>query len=49
MIGTVNGETERLLAQGQDAARKGDKPAARTLLTQVVERDPHKPTGLACG
>src|SRR4029079_17673312 len=29
------------LAQGQDAARKGDKPAARTLLTQVVERDPH--------
>ena len=41
MLGTLNGETERLLAQGQDAARKGDKPAARSLLTQVVERDPH--------
>ncbi|HKP53447.1 MAG TPA: zinc ribbon domain-containing protein [Chloroflexia bacterium] len=41
MIGTLNGETERLLAQGQDAARRGDKAAARSLLTQVVERDPH--------
>jgi hypothetical protein len=41
MIGTLNGETERLLAQGQDAARKGDKASARSLLTQVVERDPH--------
>jgi hypothetical protein len=41
MLGTLNGETERLLAQGQDAARKGDRPAARSLLTQVVERDPH--------
>ena len=41
MIGTLNGETERLLAEGQDAARKGDKASARSLLTQVVERDPH--------
>lgn len=41
MLGTVNGEIERLLAQGQNAARKGDKASARSLLTQVVERDPH--------
>ncbi|HEX9988724.1 MAG TPA: zinc ribbon domain-containing protein [Chloroflexia bacterium] len=34
-------ETERLLAEGKAAARNGDKNAARTLLTQVVERDPH--------
>lgn len=34
-------ETERLLGEGKDAARNGDKNAARTLLTQVVERDPH--------
>lgn len=41
MINTVNGEVERLLAEGQNAARKGDKASARALLTQVVERDPH--------
>jgi len=41
MLGTVNGEVERLLAEGQNAARKGDKASARALLTQVVERDPH--------
>ncbi|HYP41309.1 MAG TPA: hypothetical protein VEX13_13200, partial [Chloroflexia bacterium] len=34
-------ETERLLGEGKAAARNGDKNAARTLLTQVVERDPH--------
>jgi hypothetical protein len=35
------GETERLLGQGQEAARRGDKEAARSILSQVVERDPH--------
>ncbi|MDQ3927703.1 MAG: zinc ribbon domain-containing protein [Chloroflexota bacterium] len=34
-------ETERLLGEGKAAARNGDKNAARLLLTQVVERDPH--------
>jgi hypothetical protein len=34
-------EVDRLLKEGQAAARGGDMATARTLLTQVVERDPH--------
>ena len=42
MVATAtSGETERLLSEGQDAARTGDKDKARILLSQVVERDPH--------
>jgi hypothetical protein len=40
-IDLATGEVERLLKEGQAAARSGDMAAARTLLTQVVERDPH--------
>ncbi|MEO8286336.1 MAG: hypothetical protein ABI670_07840 [Chloroflexota bacterium] len=34
-------EVARLLNEGQSAARRGDRAMARTLLTQLVERDPH--------
>src|SRR5207342_996724 len=31
----------RLMAEGQAAARRGDRAMARTLLSQLVEQDPH--------
>src|SRR3954463_1921812 len=34
-------ETARLMAEGQAAARRGDRAMARELLTQVVDKDPH--------
>lgn len=34
------GEVESLLREGQEAARRGDVMAARSFLSQVVERDP---------
>ena len=34
-------EFARLLAEGQAAARRGDRAMARTLLTQLVDQDPH--------
>lgn len=40
-ISIVDTEVERLLLEGKDAARAGNNELARSLLTQVVERDPH--------
>jgi hypothetical protein len=40
MVAMAGSETDRLFHEGQEAARQGDTEAARTLLTQVVERDP---------
>jgi len=37
----VDGDTERLMREGQAAAKRGDKVMARALLTQLLERDPH--------
>ncbi len=37
---TKEGEVEGLLREGQEAARRGDAAAARSFLSQVVERDP---------
>jgi len=34
-------EIARLMAEGQAAARRGDRAMARTLLSQLVEQDPH--------
>lgn len=35
------GEIDRLMREGQAAAKRGDKIMARALLTQALERDPH--------
>ena len=37
---TKDGEVEGLLREGQEAAKRGDAIAARSFLSQVVERDP---------
>src|SRR2546430_6938357 len=34
-------EIARLFDEGQAAARRGDRAMARTLLTQLVDQDPH--------
>lgn len=41
MSTTPDHEVERLLNEGQAAARRGDRAMARALFTQLVERDSH--------
>lgn len=40
-MNTMDAEVVRLLEAGKNSARNGDTAAARSYLTQVVERDPH--------
>lgn len=40
-MNTMDAEVGRLLEAGKNSARNGDTAAARSYLTQVVERDPH--------
>jgi hypothetical protein len=44
-INTLERDVARLLQEGQDAARRGDKAMARALLTQLVEQDPRNEEG----
>lgn len=39
-VNTLERDVARLLQEGQSAARRGDRPMARALLTQLVEQDP---------
>ncbi len=41
VLNTVESEVERLMREGQAAAKRGDKVMARALLTQLLEHDPH--------
>src|SRR3989442_967339 len=41
VVKKVDNETDRLMRDGQAAAKRGDKAMARALLTQLLERDPH--------
>src|SRR5438067_5166513 len=41
VVKKMDNETERLMRDGQAAAKRGDRAMARALLTQLLERDPH--------
>lgn len=41
VMNRVEGDVERLMRDGQAAAKRGDKVMARALLTQLLELDPH--------
>jgi len=41
VVNQTQGEVERLMRDGQSAAKRGDKVMARALLTQLLEMDPH--------
>src|SRR3954447_13495763 len=41
VVNQTQSDVERLMRDGQSAAKRGDKVMARALLTQLLEMDPH--------